>query len=164
MLAIGAIVLALAVPAVGGWNARHRVRGAAADLHQHLATAREAAVRREVEVRVCPGDPAAGCLEPPAWERGWFTFEDADADGALGAGEAVLHVRSPLSDVLGSGTRGRPSVRFNALGAAPASNATVTFCDAAGLAGEAHEVRVSNSGRIRRTSSTVPPGSPCPAP
>lgn len=89
-LAVAAILLGVAVPALRAMLERHAVRAAAADLLAALHLARSQAIGRGETIVVAPID-AAGT----GWRDGWAVFADADGDARPGAGETVLFRHGP---------------------------------------------------------------------
>jgi type IV fimbrial biogenesis protein FimT len=89
-LAIGAILLAAALPAGHTLLQRQQLHAAVTDLHAALDTARSLAIARGAVVVVAP---RAG-----GWERGWTIFADRDGDGKPGPGDETILEQDALAD------------------------------------------------------------------
>jgi len=149
VLSIAAVLLILGVPAFQDYGARQRMSAAIHSLHSHVALARDAAIRFNVNVIVCPGDLLHGCKAGNDWSNGWIVFSDYNGDGQYQPLETVHRVEAGLEQIAIYSSAGRPNLRFYPNGSAPGSNGSITFCDWRGPA-HARKLVVSNSGRIRR--------------
>jgi type IV fimbrial biogenesis protein FimT len=148
-MAIVAILLTTAVPGLQAWTLNHSMSAAVATLQADLQFARAEAIRLRSHTVVCPGQPGAGCDDSAAWESGWMLFADPNGDREWQTNEPVLR-QSPVQGTLSiASSLARNRLKFTPQGAAPASNATLTFCDVRGAA-HARQLRLSASGRIRR--------------
>jgi len=110
-LAIAAILAGLAAPGIGALVDRQRLRRAGEDMSDALYFARREAIRRGGNVTLRKG-ASEGCSarEATDWSCGWFVFEDADGNGELGPGEAVLQSWPPARGV---------EVKMNVVGSLP---------------------------------------------
>jgi type IV fimbrial biogenesis protein FimT len=153
VVAVGALLLAAAVPAWGDWLAGAEVANHAHRLATSMTLARTEAIKRGQHVNLCPAADGRRCAGAAGWDSGWLVHVDADADATNGDGEPVLRAEPPAP--AGIYVRAnRPVegyVSFNALGQARLVNGglqmgTLTVCRR-GL--PAHKVVLANSGRIR---------------
>jgi type IV fimbrial biogenesis protein FimT len=88
--AVAAVVLALAVPSLGGLLANTRLEGAAQALVTHMAFARTQAVSRGVPVSMCSSSDGRTCSGDLDWRSGWLVFLGAaPADGEVGAADVM---------------------------------------------------------------------------
>lgn len=95
---IVAVVLGLAVPSFYTTIKNNRLRTNADRLVTSLNLARSEAVKRSIDVVVCPSSDGATCTGNYA--QGWLIFADLDQDGALDAGgtpDPVIRVNEGLS-------------------------------------------------------------------
>ncbi len=149
VLAITAITLTLAFPALGEALHRNRVATTLHQLTADMAMARSTALMRRAQVVVCPReDNATRCAQDSDWSRGWLVFLDPDGNrqpdldsDLLRATEAPARGRSQL--FLPS-TRG--FLRYQVDGRSAHSNLTVNLCARRLLAAK---VVVNNHGRVR---------------
>lgn len=132
-MAVLAISLALAAPALSGFVRNNRVRAAQSELVSSLMLARTEAARRGVPVHVeAKASAANGGLA-----RGWRIWVDADSDGAYDDGEVVLRDVADLgSSVTITSTRGSDAASgavFSPRGfLVPLSRVNMNVRDAAG--------------------------------
>ena len=152
-LAIGAVLLTVAVPGYAHWIAAYQLRNQAEQLASSLSLARSEAVKRGQRVNLCPAPAGARCVTGGNWCAGWVVHVDPDRDGAIGDAEPILRVERPGVAAVRI-TANRPLadyVSFTPLGHARLVNGalqmgTFTVCRA-GL--PATKVIVANSGRVR---------------
>ncbi len=79
-LALGTIMLVIAVPSFSTLLERNRIGSAADHLYASLAVARGEAVKRRSTVRVCPSADSETCRDDGVWSDGWIVFPE----GAIG--------------------------------------------------------------------------------
>lgn len=89
VVAVVAIIATIAVPGLQSFVANNRQAGAVNDFLASLYFARDEAVTRNTQVALCPSTDGMDC-DAVGWEAGHIVFVDADADGALDAGEETL--------------------------------------------------------------------------
>ncbi|HSM68353.1 MAG TPA: GspH/FimT family pseudopilin [Xanthomonadales bacterium] len=150
VLTITAILTAAGIPALQEHGLRKRMAAAVSGLHTDLNLARREAISRNSHVIACPGSPPTGCLEQTAWQQGWLLFDDLNGDRAWQQAEPVIRIGNRLEHITVRSSAGRHSIRFSPAGAAPASNASIVFCDRRGL-DAGRKLLISNTGRIRRS-------------
>ena len=153
VVAVGALLLATAVPAWGDWLAGAELANHAHRLAASMTLARTEAMKRGQRVNLCRAADGRRCTGAGGWEAGWLVHVDADADATNGDGEPVLRVEPPAP--AGIYVRANRPVEsylsFTALGQARLVNGglqmgTLTVCRR-GL--PAHKVVLASSGRIR---------------
>jgi len=93
VLALAAVLLALATPALGTLIRNQQLKSANGDLFAALGLARSQALARGLTVRVQPRDPSG-----TDWRRGWRVFVDRDGDGQPGPGDELIAEHGPLPD------------------------------------------------------------------
>ncbi len=94
VVAIGSILLAIAVPAMGNFIRNSRITGAANDVMAALHFTRSEAIKRRLPVTLCTStsavtDPNPTCAAS-AFLTGWISFVDTNQSGQRDAGEVVL--------------------------------------------------------------------------
>ncbi len=141
-LVIAAILLTIAAPNMSAFIQRDRLITQANEMVADLSLARSEAIKRGARVGVCKtGNPAA---DPPVcnttggdpWTSGRVIWVDANNDGVVDAGEAVLR-RTQALDGNGNRLFGQTGaenlIAFSALGMALAGgNGQLVFCDKRG--------------------------------
>ena len=121
-----AVILAIAVPNLAGFVRTSRVRGAQSELISSLMLARSEAAKRGVTVSVGASAPVAGS----EFSAGWTVWIDANADGAVNAGETVIRQYPDISTaVVISSSAGATPVSFASTGfLTPASTVNFKVC------------------------------------
>jgi type IV fimbrial biogenesis protein FimT len=142
VLAITGMLALVALPALSGTLARHRMEATGEALFATLDQARATAIRRGHPVRVCPSDDGRRCSAASDWTRGWIA-RDQKAGTLIAVSDTVPHglriVRSA----------GRAHVDFQPDGTAGGDNQRISVC----LQGKTHtavSIVLAGGGRIRR--------------
>ena len=148
-MAIAAVLLATVVPGLRAWSLNHAMGAAVASLHGDLQFARAEAIRLRSHTVACPGQLDSGCLDAPAWHSGWLLFADSNGDREWQSGEPLLRQSPVVQGLSIASSDARRRLKFSPQGAAPGSNASITFCDARGSVA-ARQLTLSASGRLRR--------------
>ena len=155
-LAVAAVLLAVGLPGFRQMLVSNRLATTGNALAGAFHLARQAAVARNRPVTFCPGDAASGCRSD--WSGGkWMQFVDADHDGALDAGETVLHAgaaaESRQIDILCNRPMRRPIVFMPQGHAEQASGAfaagTLRVCVHGDIHPNAIDLILAKSGRVR---------------
>lgn len=148
-LAISAILLSLAVPAMTEFRARQQLRAVRTELYSSLQLARIEAVTHAKHVVLCPSTDGAYCANGTRWDTGWIVFLDLDKDRERSVDEALMWVGSvDAQQVRISTSRGRTRIRYSPLGTAPGTNLSIKLCHQA-LPQTSSKLIVSNAGRVR---------------
>jgi type IV fimbrial biogenesis protein FimT len=147
-LSIAVILLTIAVPGFRDFLLNTRITSQTNDFVLAMASAKSEAVKRGVNVTVCPRNTNTACLASTTWDTGWLVFVDNDGGGTVNGADVILQVRAPLegSNTLRAGARQR--VTFQNTGFSPVSNDTFRLCDTRGLQ-EARAIIISAQGRAR---------------
>lgn len=101
-VAILAIMLGIAAPALQGFVAGNRLRSTALELRSALQYARAEAIRNNARVTVCKANTTAtNCDNAGAWTNGWIVFVDrtpgsAPAVNTGSPADTILRVQPPL--------------------------------------------------------------------
>lgn len=152
-IAIGSILCAVSLPALGGLMQSGQSRSAHNALVTALNLARSTAVSRQSDVSICPSRDGAICDNAIWWQHGWIVFADANHDGVRSANETLIHVGQTRDGMAIASTAGRRHVTYRGDGTSAGTNLTFTFCDRRGPA-SADTVVISNTGRIRSGTAT----------
>jgi len=152
-----AIVLSIAIPAFSSMMAQNQLAAATNAARGALMAARQSAISQGRPVSICAGAPSTGCTGD--WSAGdWVVFADADHNGDIDAGEAVVrHGRvagsgdtvsldgnGPLRTALVYVPMGHAERISGAFGAG-----RLRVCATADLSPNARELVISASGRVR---------------
>ena len=158
VLALGGMLLAVAVPGYARWIAAYQVRNHAEQLAGSLRLARSEALKRGLRVNLCPAPTGGQCAAAAGWSAGWLVYVDANRNGVADPGEPVLREERPSAPsvrVLAN----RPVadyVSFTPLGqarlvAGGLQMGTLTVCRPGHAA---IKVVLANSGRVRLESAS----------
>ena len=161
VVAILAILLAVAVPALAPLVERHRAGTAMTALSTQMQLTRMAAITYRRPAVLCPSRDGSACDGGTDWGVGWLLFLDTDGNQQPDAADEILR-NDPgpagASHMRMVGTTGRPRLRFLPDGRSAGSNLTVSVCSAEGALLGA--VIVNNVGRPRAFRPVSPV--PCP--
>ncbi|MDB5748101.1 MAG: type-4 fimbrial pilin related signal peptide protein [Massilia sp.] len=141
-LAIGATLLALALPDLNALVRAQQLRAATSDLFEAIGLARAQAIARNTRIRLAPRDPAGG-----DWAQGWTVFADRDDDGVAGPGDEVIAVHGPLA----------PGIAFDFAFTGPAPPYYIAYngagrscSDTSGAAARPGTLSLFHGGAVRR--------------
>jgi type IV fimbrial biogenesis protein FimT len=161
-VALVAILLATAVPALDDFTNDARQTGAINDFISSIHIARNTAITTNSRVTMCASASGANC-EAASWDSGWIVFADLNSNGSLDAGETIASASAAVdglniqSGEFPAALMYRPNGRAmtNAL---TGNSGEFTVCDFRG-AEHAKVILVELSGRPRM-SETKANGSP----
>lgn len=110
-LSIAGILLAVAVPSMVNFVRGSRLAGSARDIVVDLSLARNEAILRAAPVTVCTSTDLATCANS-GWGDGRLIFTDANANGAVDAGDVILSVTQPLNAAVTTASNGIAAPNF----------------------------------------------------
>jgi type IV fimbrial biogenesis protein FimT len=165
-IAVGAVLMALGVPAYTSFLQNARQVSSVNELVSTLHAARDLAVTRNARITVCPSSTGADC-EAVSWTEGWIVFQDLDGGGSVNGLETIDRVvdevgipsitTAEFDDFLIFRPNGR--VMVNTLAE---NTGQLTFCDERGAA-RARVLIVDVGGRPRSSDKQANGASPvCP--
>jgi type IV fimbrial biogenesis protein FimT len=160
-LAVAAMMVAFAVPAMGRMLARHQLNTAQLDLIAALQHARGLAKTSGRPKLLCPSVDGRHCAGVMRWEHGWVigNYRNGHADQLDGS---PILVSRGYERVAMHITSSRKSIRFQPTGTAGGSPATFTLCRK-GHAEGALALTVSNVGRVASTMADAKDAAFCAA-
>jgi type IV fimbrial biogenesis protein FimT len=88
-IALVAVLLATAVPALDDFTNNSRQTGAINDFVSAMHLARNTAITTNSRVTMCPSAAGANC-ELTGWDSGWIVFGDANSSGSVDVGETIV--------------------------------------------------------------------------
>jgi type IV fimbrial biogenesis protein FimT len=151
-VAIVGILTAIGIPALRNLTLQQRISTTAQDLQLDFALARSEAITRSVSVSVCTSSDGASCTGT-GWEGGRIIYSDANQNGALDGGDALIRVGyAPLAAMTITAAPANTFVSFNRLGQANVAE-TFTICKS-GLKSRVLDVRTSGNPSISNPNST----------
>ncbi|QKQ27716.1 GspH/FimT family pseudopilin [Candidatus Reidiella endopervernicosa] len=164
-LAIGGIILAMAVPSFKTFAMNNRLTTQNHALVASLTLARSEAIKRGQRVVVCKSSDGASCSTANTinWENGWIVFVDSDNDSTIDSGE-TLRVSETLEggNTLRSDSNYSNSVTYLASGLSTQAG-TLVLCDDRNSDGDTADsadfssglaVIVNTTGRARTTTAS----------
>jgi type IV fimbrial biogenesis protein FimT len=156
-LALGGLIVSLAVPGYHDWIATHQLASHAEHLADSLALARSEAIKRGQRVNLCPAPDGARCADGANWTAGWLVYVDLDGDGRNADDEPVLRAEgaAPTGVDVRANRPVADYVSFTGLGHARLLGGglqmgTFTLCR---RELPARKVVLANSGRVRMETS-----------
>ena len=141
VIALGAIVMTMAVPSFQNSIHNQRLVTATNELVIALTLAKSEAIKRVAYVSVCKSSDGATCTSnATSWNDGWIVFANADSatPGSFDAGDELIRVYQALPDTLSISTSGNVAafVSFRPSGTLGTNAAnilgTLTTCDQRG--------------------------------
>jgi len=159
VVAIGAILVAVAVPSLQDTISRNARDSIQLDLLTSLALARSQAVTLSVTASVCHSANQTSCSNSAGsdWSDGWLVFSDYDGDGVVDSadGDELLQVHPSANDIVAiellnssNNTITNEFVQFNNDGFLNNSTGGAYFkiCDIDNIAANSRAIWVSNTG------------------
>ena len=158
-LAVTLVLLAIGIPGFRSISGNNAISAGLNDMVSHLHYARSEAIKRGIQVVLCPSDGGRDCLDSFHWQDGFMVFADNNGNRRLDERESVLRFhRQDGRRVRILTSAGRKRLVYKPSGMSPGSTATITVCDRTGRVAP-QAIILSNPGRPRR-SKTRPDGSP----
>ena len=154
VLALGSILIGVAVPAWSGAVQSAHATSAKADLLGTLTRSISHAASAGTDVVLCPGN-RDGCRSTTDWSDGWIAYADIDGNRQRSPNETLLQAEPALpGKVHLRSTSGRTRLVFQPNGGNAGSNVTFTLCDGRGT-GQATTLVLANDGRLRSGKATT---------
>lgn len=97
-IAITAILLSMAVPAMDIFVSNSRQTGAINDFVSSMHIARSTAITTNTRVTVCASAGGASC-EIASWDEGWIVFRDSDSDQFVDIDETIVSASDGADDL-----------------------------------------------------------------
>ena len=106
-IVILAIILGMAIPALGGFIQSQRLVAASNELLGGLIYARATAIQLRQRVTLCRSSDGINCAADGGYDQGWLVFTDASTPGTRDAGDAVLRVGAGTDQITVTSTSNR---------------------------------------------------------
>lgn len=157
VLAVGSILLAIAVPSYAFMVNANRLAAVTNDLVTALHLARSEAIKRGTRVTVCKtGDAMAvspACSTTANWQDGWLVFVDGGTRGVIDSDDTLLWTRAQIAaGTIDPGSNYSRYVSYRASGVSQGSgnlaNGKLQIC----LASKQRDIIINGAGRIRLES------------
>jgi type IV fimbrial biogenesis protein FimT len=94
VLAVGAILVSVALPAMQGFVSNSRQTGAMNDFVASMHLARNTAITTNARVTMCASSNQTSC-ETVTWDSGWILFRDANGNQTIDGEDAILNINQP---------------------------------------------------------------------
>lgn len=159
VLAVGAILLTIAIPGYAFLVNSSRLATVTNDLVAALQLARSEAIKRGIRVTVCKTSNAMAatpvCDTTANWQQGWLVFVDGGTKGVIDSDDVLLRVQdrvSPAAVITTSNFTSFVSYLPSGVSQAPGglANGALRVC----VASAQRDIIVNNTGRIRLKSKT----------
>lgn len=156
VLSIVAVFATVGIPFMAAIMDSIKLSSASNVFLSNLHLARSEAIKRNGRVVLCKSADGASCAGSGGWEQGWLVFHDANNNGALDSGEAVIERAQPLPGNLR--LTGNSSVAnyvsFVSTGATKLVGGgfqagSLTLCRQSASGGEARQIILNAAGRPR---------------
>jgi type IV fimbrial biogenesis protein FimT len=158
VLAMGAILLAIAIPGYAFLANTNRLAAVTNDLVSAIQLARSEAVKRGMRVTVCKTGnamaPAPACDTVVGWQQGWLVFVDGGTRGVIDTGDMLLRVQgSAPAAVAITASNYSSHISYLPSGVSQGSNGlpngTLRIC----VAGNRRDIIINSTGRPRIDST-----------
>ena len=162
-VALTALLLSMAVPALDIFVSNARQTGAINDFVSTIHQARSTAVTTNTRVTICPSSNGTNC-EAVGWNNGWIVFSDHNSNQLIDGTDAIVTSSTEVrgltmqSGEFGLAMQYRPNGRVTNAGA-NGNSGQFTVCDERG-ASYAKVVIVDLSGRPRLSKKMADGGDP----
>lgn len=158
-LAVGAILLTIAIPGYAFLVNGSRLAAATNDLVTALHLARSEAIKRGVRVSVCKSSNGTAvtpaCDTSANWQQGWLVFVDGGIKGVIDSGDTLLRVQDSLSAAVTITTSNFSSfVSYLPSGKSQGPNELANGALRVCMAGNRRDIIINNTGRIRLDTHT----------
>jgi type IV fimbrial biogenesis protein FimT len=148
-LSIASILLAIGIPSFQILTQSNRMTGAINTITSHLNLARSEAVKRGIDVVLCPSDDGLDCKSTMIWDKEIIMFTDINKNRHLDPEEELIrHINLNPESIRITTTIGRKKAVYDFRGFSMGYNVSFTFCDTFDKT-DPKAVIVSNSGRAR---------------
>jgi type IV fimbrial biogenesis protein FimT len=140
-LAVGLILLVMAVPEFSAIVHKNRISATGSDLYASLSLARNEAIKRRSTVQVCPSSNGTSCRNDRDWSDGWIVLD-------TGSNTVIRSLDALERGVLLEGDNTVANlVQFNATGDALGTAGEFRICHADSIV-RSRAVRVTAMGRV----------------
>ena len=155
-VAIAAILAMVAVPSFNEAIVNYRLTSYTNNFVASAQLARSEAIKRNSRMTLCKSANGTDCVATGGWQQGWIIFNDVNNDDVKNSGEIVVHKESaiPADFLMTGGTNVNNYVSFVPSGAT-VQMGTLTLCRQSGSSGQARQVIINSTGRLRVTKEPV---------
>ena len=158
-LSVATVLLAIGVPSFQTLTQSNRMTTAVNNVVVHLNLARSEAVKRGIDIVLCPSEDGQDCKDTMLWDEEIIMFTDKNGNRHVDQEEELIRYinLNPESIRITTTVKRRKAV-YDPRGFSMGYNVTFTFCDIRNKI-DPKSVIISNSGRAR-ISDTKSDGTP----
>jgi type IV fimbrial biogenesis protein FimT len=161
-IAIAAILAMVAVPSFNEAIVNYRLTSYTNNFLASAQLARSEAIKRNSRMTLCKSANGTACTPTGGWHQGWIVFNDSNNDAVKDTGEVVVYKGSEIpADILMTGVTNVDNyVSFSPSGATELISGalqmgTLTLCSQSGATGQARQIVINSTGRLRVTKNSV---------
>lgn len=159
VLAIGAILLTIAVPGYSFLVNGSRLAVVTNDLVTALHLARSEAIKRSMRVTMCTTSSTTNavpaCDASASWQQGWLVFVDNGIAGVIESGDTLLRVQDSVSAAVTITTSNFNSyVSYLSSGRSQGPNGLANGAIRVCVDRSRRDIIINNTGRIRLATHT----------
>lgn len=148
-LSIASILLTIGIPSFQTLTQSSQMTGAVNTIVSHLNLARSEAVKRGIDVVLCPSDDGVDCTSTMVWDKDIILFTDKNGNRHVDPEEELIrHINLNPESIRITTTTGRRRAVYDLRGFSMGNNVSFTFCDTRNRV-DPKAVIVSNTGRAR---------------
>lgn len=162
VLGLAAMLMAVAVPAVGSMLASVKLTTLSNALLFDLYLARSEAIKRNARVVLCKSADGLTCVSEGGWEQGAIVFHDVNNNGWRDPAESIIYQEQPstreirvsgnqnVTNYVSYGPDGRSRLASGAFQAG-----TLTLCRQSAESTDARQIVINSGGRPRVQKTVV---------
>ena len=161
-VAIAAILAMVAVPSFNEAIVNYRLTSHTNNFLASAQLARSEAIKRNSRMTLCKSANGTSCTLVGGWHQGWIIFNDVDMSATINSGEIVVYKESAMSAdfLMLGGANVDNYVSFVPSGATELisgglQQGTLTLCSQSGSSGQARQMIINSTGRLRLTKDPV---------
>ncbi len=153
-VAIGGILIAVAVPSMRDMMINNRVSSYSNDFVSSLYLTRSEAVKRGTRVTMCKSTNGTTCAAGGGWQQGWIIFQDDNNNAAKDGAEVIIQVHEAFSTTVtlaGGGATAAYVSFINDGSAKTTANAAQAGTLTVSLSGNTRTITLTSIGRLSVT-------------
>ena len=155
-VAIAAILAMVAVPSFNEAIVNYRLTSYTNNFVASAQLARSEAIKRNSRMTLCKSANGTDCVATGGWQQGWIIFNDVDNDAVKDSGEVVVYKEGAMpADFLITGNANVDNYVSFVPSGATVQMGTLTLCRQSGSSGQARQVIINSTGRLRVTKEPV---------
>ena len=161
-IAIVGILAMIAAPSFNEAIVNYRLTAFSNNFVASANLARSEAIKRNSRMTLCKSANGTSCTSAGGWQQGWIIFNDSNNDAVKDSGEVVVYKEAAMpADFLMTGVSSVANyVSFSPSGVTElvsggVQTGTLTLCSQSGSGGQARQLVINSTGRLRVTKDPV---------